>query len=205
MIEDRLKQVLLLDVADKHAGKFSGGMKRRLSVAISAIGSPKIIFMDEPTTGLDPMSRREIWNTIQNLKQNRVVVLTTHSMEEADVLGDRVAVMAHGRLKCIGTSLHLKNKYGLGYRLNLTTEPAKSQVLKSTVAEFLPGAELIAETGGSFVYGVQTISLPQVVPLFRFIEKNSGNKDFLVKDWGMSQTTLEEVFLKVTKDDGEEE
>lgn len=66
----------------------------RLSVAISAIGDPKVIYLDEPTTGLDPMSRREIWGAIQRLKKNRVVILTSHSMEEADILGDRIGGFA---------------------------------------------------------------------------------------------------------------
>jgi ABC-type multidrug transport system ATPase subunit len=66
---------------------FSGGMKRRLSVAISSIGEPRIIFMDEPTTGLDPVHKREVWHLIENMKKNRVIILTTHSMEEADILG----------------------------------------------------------------------------------------------------------------------
>lgn len=71
-------------------------MKRRVSLAISAIGNPKIIIMDEPTTGMDPRSRRSVWKMIKAMKHNRVVILTTHAMEEADVLADRIAVMAEG-------------------------------------------------------------------------------------------------------------
>lgn len=80
-------------------------MKRRLSVAISAIGNPKIIFMDEPTTGMDPVSRRNIWELIQELKKDKVIILTTHAMEEADILADRIAVIVDGKMKCIGTPL----------------------------------------------------------------------------------------------------
>jgi len=198
LVEEKLKSVLLFDVANKKAGLFSGGMKRRLSVAISSVGNPKVLFLDEPTTGLDPMSRREIWGAIQRLKKNRVVVLTTHSMEEADILGDRIAIMAHGKLKCIGTSLHLKNKFGLGYRLNLSARPEQQEQLKSIVTERLPGAVLIAETGGNLIYGVTTSLLPLVVPFFQFMEGHKDDGNFLIRDWGMSQTTLEEVFLKVT-------
>jgi len=74
-------------------------MKRRLSVAISGIGNPRIIIMDEPTTGLDPVSRRKVWELIQKLKKDRVVILTTHSMEEADVLSDKIAIIASGKFK----------------------------------------------------------------------------------------------------------
>jgi len=73
-------------------------MKRRLSVAISAIGNPKVIFFDEPTTGMDPVSRRDVWVLMQSLKKSKTVILTTHSMEEADALADRIAVVVDGKL-----------------------------------------------------------------------------------------------------------
>ncbi len=79
-VDQRLHEVLLFDVGDKEAGKFSGGMKRRLSVAMAMMGDPQIVYLDEPTTGLDPVSRRQIWTTIQNFKKDKVVLLTTHSM-----------------------------------------------------------------------------------------------------------------------------
>jgi ABC-type multidrug transport system ATPase subunit len=204
MVKERLTDVLLYDVANKKAGEFSGGMKRRLSMAISAVGDPKVIYLDEPTTGLDPMSRREIWGAIQRLKKGRVIILTSHSMEEADLLGDRIGVMADGHLRCIGTSLHLKNKFGLGYRLNLNCKDNQQHALREMVNAMLPGSELIAESGTSFVFGIKTENMEKVIPFFKHIEENMDNPQFLVKDWGISQTTLEEVFLKVTKhgDDG---
>jgi len=161
--------------------------------------------LDEPTTGLDPLSRREIWGAIERLKKGRVIILTTHSMEEADILGDNIAVMATGKLRCVGTSLHLKNKFGLGYRLNITVPMERSQELKGLVQHMIPGAELIAESGGFFVYGIQTQNIPLTVPFFKLIEDNKSDPNFIVKDWGMSQTTLEEVFLKVTKKAEEED
>jgi ABC-type multidrug transport system ATPase subunit len=88
----RLEEVRLSDVADAQVRTFSGGMKRRLSVAVSLIGNPLVVYMDEPTTGMDPINRRHVWDVIEAAKQDRTVVLTTHNMEEADVLGDRVGV-----------------------------------------------------------------------------------------------------------------
>ena len=79
-----LKKVHLTDAANQPAGGYSGGMKRRLSIALAGIGGPKVLFMDEPTTGIDPLNRRRIWNLIRDLKEDRVVVLTTHLMQEAD-------------------------------------------------------------------------------------------------------------------------
>ena len=118
-----LTNVGLIDVINARAGSFSGGMKRRLTVAMSVIGDPKIIFMDEPTTGMDPVSRRDVWSLIQNLKKNKVIILTTHSMEEADILSDRIGIISEGRLKCVGTPLFLKNTFGNGYRVNIVCDP----------------------------------------------------------------------------------
>lgn len=120
--EELLGEVGLLDVINARVCSYSGGMKRRLSVAISAIGDPRIIFMDEPTTGMDPVSRRDVWTLIQKLKRNKALILTTHSMDEADVLADRIAVICDGKIKCVGTSLFLKNQYGDGYRISIICE-----------------------------------------------------------------------------------
>jgi ABC-type multidrug transport system ATPase subunit len=81
------------------------GMKRRLSIAISLVANPKIVFLDEPTTGLDPETRRQLWNILQDCKNDkrRAIILTTHSMEEADVLCNRIGIVSDGILKCIGT------------------------------------------------------------------------------------------------------
>ena len=91
--------VLHLQVADHRVKTFSGGMKRRLSVALSFLGDPRVIFLDEPTTGMDPKIRRDVWNLILRMKKDRVMIMTTHSMEEADILGDTIAIMANGQLK----------------------------------------------------------------------------------------------------------
>jgi len=94
-------------------------MRRRLSIAISLVSKPKIIFLDEPTTGLDPDTRRQLWNILQECKKdkNRAMVLTTHSMEEADVLCNRIGIVNKGVLRCIGTQNRLKTLYGGGYHL----------------------------------------------------------------------------------------
>lgn len=92
-------------------------MKRRLSILLSTIGRQRIIFLDEPTTGLDPVNKRFIWSLIQKIKKHKAVILTTHSMEEADFLSDRIGVIVEGNMKCIGTPLDLKTTYGSGYLL----------------------------------------------------------------------------------------
>lgn len=118
-IDDILTFVNLLNDKKNKVGNFSGGMKRRLSLAIAAIGSPKIILLDEPTTGLDPKVRQQVWKLIERLKEGKSIILTTHSMEEADVLADRICVIVKGKLKCIGTTFYLKRTYGQGHRISM--------------------------------------------------------------------------------------
>jgi len=194
-IEQRLKDVVLFDVIDKPAGKFSGGMKRRLSVAMACVGNPQIIILDEPTTGLDPLSKKWVWSSIQKLKKGKVVILTTHSMEEADLLGDRIGIMGHGTLLCIGTSLHLKNKFGLGYRINFSIDETANGMLKSEIKKRLPTGILLVESGPNVAFGVPTAHLDEVIPLAKWLE---ADKPGWIKEWSLSQTTLEEVFLKVS-------
>jgi ABC-type multidrug transport system ATPase subunit len=102
-------------------------MRRRLSVAMALAGDPAVVYLDEPTSGLDPASRRQLWDIISSSKEGRSLILTTHSMEEADVLCDRISIMSKGKLQCIGTALHLKKKYGFGYRIHLLASPRQSR------------------------------------------------------------------------------
>merc|ERR1711998_320095 len=115
----RLKEVNLTGAANISSGAYSGGMKRRLSIACALVGNPKVLYLDEPTTGMDPVTRREVWDMIQKARVGRVILLTTHSMEEADVLGDRIAIMSHGRIQALGTGLQLKKRYGKGMVLTV--------------------------------------------------------------------------------------
>lgn len=90
----------------------SGGMKRKLSVGIALCGGSRVVFLDEPTSGMDPGARRLVWDLLQKERIGRTILLTTHFMEEADLLGDRIAIMANGVVQCCGSSLFLKRKYG---------------------------------------------------------------------------------------------
>lgn len=118
-----LKSVNLLKVLKHKVSTFSGGMRRRMSLAIALISNPPIIILDEPTTGMDPKTRRDIWDLILSIKKDRVIILTSHDMIEADSLGDRIMVVCAGKITAIGTPLFLKNYYGKGYKLTITCEP----------------------------------------------------------------------------------
>jgi ABC-type multidrug transport system ATPase subunit len=88
-------------------------------MAIALIGDPKVVFLDEPTTGMDPVTRRAVWDMIEKSKRNRVILLTTHSMEEADVLCNRIAIVNQGILRCVAPQVRLKSLYGGGYHLEI--------------------------------------------------------------------------------------
>lgn len=114
-----IQDVDLTEKTNVYSKSLSGGQKRRLSVAIAFIGDSKVIYLDEPTSGLDTASRRFVWDLLKKLKTNKLIVLTTHFMDEADYLGDRIAIMGEGELKCCGSSVYLKNKFGTGYMLTI--------------------------------------------------------------------------------------
>ena len=102
----------LTDILSKKAGKLSGGWQRRLSIAMALIGEPEILFLDEPTLGLDVIARSDLWDTIRLLKGRITIILTTHYMEEAEALSDHIGIMKDGRLLALGTADELKEKAG---------------------------------------------------------------------------------------------
>lgn len=127
MAHKALKEVQLVNEKDTITKLLPLGMKRRLSIAISLVADPKIVFLDEPTTGLDPETRRQLWNILQDVRSDkkRAMVLTTHSMEEADVLCNRIGIVSNGVLRCIGNQVRLKHLYGGGYHLFVNCQKAK--------------------------------------------------------------------------------
>ncbi|KAL7747932.1 hypothetical protein RI367_006679 [Sorochytrium milnesiophthora] len=195
--KERLEAVRLWKVKDQKSGTFSGGMKRRLSVVISTIGDPRIVFLDEPTTGMDPVNRRHVWTFLEKFKAGRIVILTTHSMEEADVLGDSIAIMAKGRLRALGASVHLKRSYGEGYRIGLTTTQQTTDATKKLVSAHISEAELEDDSAGSLIYRVPAAHIDKVPNFVKVLESDEGSR--LVQSWGLSQTTLEEIFLKLIR------
>lgn len=122
-VTELLTSVNLNTQRSQMAKTLSGGQKRRLCTAMAFLGDPKIVFLDEPTTGLDPSARRSLWTFLKQRRAGRVIVLTTHFMDEADLLADRKGIIVDGRLAVCGSSPFLKNKFGLGYLSPLTTEP----------------------------------------------------------------------------------
>ena len=198
-VRQTLADISLEGKGDVLASTFSGGMRRRLSVGMSAMGHPKVIFLDEPTTGLDPLSRSRIWKMIERLKKGRIIVLTTHSMEEADALSDEIAILSAGRLRAIGTSFFLKNKFGSGYSISMMCMEKDTDKVIELVNHHLPGAETLANAAGALTFGLPKRVTPLIPGFFKYIEAEAEKhgKDALVKEWSISNTTLEEVFLRL--------
>ncbi|NXM65532.1 ABCA1 protein, partial [Serilophus lunatus] len=122
-VKEEMEQ-MAMDVGLPHklkarTSRLSGGMQRKLSVALAFVGGSKVVILDEPTAGVDPYSRRGIWELLLKYRQGRTIILSTHHMDEADILGDRIAIISHGKLCCVGSSLFLKNHLGTGYYLTL--------------------------------------------------------------------------------------
>ena len=111
-IEELSGRLALGEVMQRKAGKLSGGWQRRVSIAMALISEPEILFLDEPTLGLDVIARHELWDTVRTLKGKVTIILTTHYMEEAEALSDRIGIMKSGRLLAVGTAEELKQKAG---------------------------------------------------------------------------------------------
>lgn len=111
-VEKMIEMFHLEEVRTKRGKTLSGGWKRKISIAMAIIGEPKVLFLDEPTLGLDVLARRELWKEIQNLKSTITIILTTHYMEEAECLSDRIAVMMNGEIKALGSLVELEKLTG---------------------------------------------------------------------------------------------
>eukprot|EP00397_Hematodinium_sp_SG-2012_P002024 GEMP01002030.1.p1 GENE.GEMP01002030.1~~GEMP01002030.1.p1 ORF type:complete len:1565 (+),score=337.85 GEMP01002030.1:37-4731(+) len=193
-IDDMLSSVGLQQVGrDTPVGDFSGGMKRRLSVCLSLIGKPVLLLLDEPSTGIDPVNRRRLWELLQRKTDTTSVLLTTHSMEEADWLGTRVTIMAGGKEQASGTSLELKQRYGIGYNLSLKTSDAKS--CTDVVNEHVKEANVLTEVGEEISYSLPIDAADSLPALFDGLAACEA-----VKSTSMSMSTLEEAFMELGKE-----
>ncbi|XP_069681460.1 phospholipid-transporting ATPase ABCA3-like [Periplaneta americana] len=185
--------------ANQMCSTLSGGMKRKLSLGIALIGHTKVLMLDEPTSGLDPEARREMWDLLLSMRGERTILITTHFMEEADVLGDRIAIMDHGRVQCYGTSLFLKKLYGTGYQLNLLKdEGCHVPRVTETVQQIISDAKVKTDMGTVLSYMLPAEQTHNYPDLFDVLERDKQRLG--ISSIGVSITTLEEVFLRVGKE-----
>lgn len=249
-VEQAIMDVALWEKRDTYSCRLSGGMKRKLSVAIAFCGGSKVVVLDEPTSGMDPFSRRFTWNVIRHYRQNRIIILTTHFMDEADILGDRIAIMSDGKLRCAGSPLYLKKLFGTGYQLTIEknqvlghpphggiqsgapinidecdegalevieaghrddmaaqiialndrtnrTSYACTRELKHIVTSVVPEATLLSDVGSELRYQLPMESSHLFTVMFQQLDEQI--KKGSMSCYGVSMTTLDEVFMMVTR------
>uniref|UniRef100_A0A7N4V5J3 ABC transporter domain-containing protein n=1 Tax=Sarcophilus harrisii TaxID=9305 RepID=A0A7N4V5J3_SARHA len=196
---DRMLNIFNLEEKrNAFSNSLSGGMKRKLSISIALVGDSKVVMLDEPTAGMDLISRRATWNLLQQQKSRRTILLTTHHMDEADLLGDRIAIMAKGDLQCCGSSLFLKHKYGAGYHLIMVKEPqCKIKKISQLIYQYVPNATMESNVGAELSFILPKENSQRFEELFTALEENQ--KKLGISSYGASVTTMEEVFLKVGK------
>uniref|UniRef100_A0A665VH83 ABC transporter domain-containing protein n=1 Tax=Echeneis naucrates TaxID=173247 RepID=A0A665VH83_ECHNA len=196
---DRIIRILSLeDKGQARSKTLSGGMKRKLSIGIALIGDSKVVMLDEPTSGMDPSARRATWDLLQGEKRGRTILLTTHFMDEADLLGDRIAIMAGGELQCCGSPLFLKNKYGAGYHMVIVKDAlCNVSEISRLVHMYVPNATMESSAGAELSYILPKESTSRFELLFAELEMN--REELGIASYGASVTTMEEVFLRVGK------
>uniref|UniRef100_A0A9J7X2I4 P-type phospholipid transporter n=1 Tax=Cyprinus carpio carpio TaxID=630221 RepID=A0A9J7X2I4_CYPCA len=239
-VENMLEDLGLPHKRNEEAQNLSGGMQRKLSVAMAFVGGSKVVILDEPTSGVDPYSRRSIWDLLLKYRTGRTVILSTHHMDEADLLSDRVAIISKGKLHCSGSPLFLKNCFGVGFYLTLvrrmkdqrkkenecdcasecsctcstcTRYKEESHALQperildgnvesitTLIHHHVPEAKLIEMIGQEMTYLLPNkgFKYRAYASLFRELEETLG--DMGLSSFGISDTSLEEIFLKVTAD-----
>ena len=194
-IENLLKDLFLTDKANTVVSNLSGGMKRRLNLALAVIHEPEIVLLDEPSEGLDPQSRRVLWNYILSMRDNdgKTVILTTHLMDEADRLSDRVAIIDHGQLLKLDTPKNLKKEVGEGdiVELTLSNKNSNAEVIKHL--ESLDDIMSVVELEGKInLRAFNAVGkLPKIIGA---LEESNINID----DLAIRQNTLEDVFIELT-------
>jgi ABC-2 type transport system ATP-binding protein len=187
---DLLKMVQLEEKAKSEAKELSGGQRQRLSIAVALVNDPKVLFLDEPTTGLDPQARRNLWDLVQQInKQGKTIVLTTHYMDEAEVLCDRIAVMDHAKIVAMDKTENLLKLPGLNSSVNFVSK----QTVPIERLKALPG--VIEVVNGAEHYKLITTDPEKTLTaLFSLGHVLS----FQILDLQLKQPTLEDVFLMLT-------
>jgi len=195
VVNDNLEKLSLIPYKDRCAGTYSGGNKRKLSTALSLIGNPAVVFLDEPSSGMDPRARRSLWNAVlKAVKGSHSILLTSHSMEECQVLCNRLAIMVNGTLKCLGSPQHLKNRFGDGYMINVRCNSNSEDRVLLEIEGTMPEARLREKRNCQIVWHVEPNVLSISTMFLRMEEVSRRNPD--ITDYSISQTSLDDVFIR---------
>ena len=201
-IDEEIYKILedfnLLNKRYTKARDLSGGQKRKLSICIALAGGSSVIFLDEPTSGMDITSRRNLWDILKRYTGGRIIILTTHYMEEAAVLGDRIGILSEGEMKCIGSPLFLIARFGKNINLNITKElDADNDKIINFVFENITDIEYEIYTEEILFQIPKTNSKFCAKTFFKLLDDNY--KNLKIKNYSLSMSTLEDVFINVSK------
>ena len=205
-IIDLINKVGLTMYINSNANTLSGGNKRKLCLAMALVGNSKLVLLDEPTSGMDVLVRRSLWEFLKEFKKDKIIILTTHSLDEAESLGDRIGIMSEGQYLCSGSSSFLKNKFSCGYNLNMIIDKQKfttdcKNELTRTIKNYDDSATVKIFSKGLFSINIQKTD-ENANKIFEFIENNKENYGIL--NYTVGSTSLEDVFLKLNTFDKED-
>ena len=198
-INTLINKINLQEKKDAICKNLSGGEKRKLCIALALVGNSQLVLLDEPTSGMDVMAKRALWDFLKEYKNDKIIILTTHSLDEAEYLGDRIGIMSNGDFICSGTSSFLKSKYPCGFNLNLLTDSSKfnedkKQQIYNQLLQYEPNLEIKISSKGLFSLNIQSNN-HNIKEIFNIIETNK--EEYGIEDYTVSSTTLEDVFLKL--------
>jgi ATP-binding cassette subfamily A (ABC1) protein 3 len=203
-VDEKIEAIDLKDKRNTPAKNLSGGQKRKLSLAIALIGGSTVVVLDEPTSGMDLTARRRMWDMLKNEKARRIIILTTHYMEEADILADRIAIMAEGKLVCLGSPLFLKKRFGVGYNLVIAKKrnvasPQHSRFMVELIKKHVAHAKLLSDVSAEISFQLPLSSSNLFSELLNELDQRLNELE--LENYSISVTTLEEVFIRVARGD----
>jgi len=195
-----LKDIGLLEYKNRYPSVLSAGQRRLLNIAFAFIGKPRYVFLDEPTTGLDALSKKKVWKYLSNKKQKCTIFMTTHYMDEADLLADRKMIISNGSICCIGSSLFLKRVFNMNYSFDIVIDKEKNEEVKSILERYIKNIEVTEgyttnnEKMFSYKFPISYSEIFHV--MISEINKLVENYD-KCKGYSVTAPTLEELFIKL--------
>jgi ABC-2 type transport system ATP-binding protein len=190
--EELIQQFDMAHAADRQVSGYSGGMRRRIDIAVSLVVPPKVLFLDEPTTGLDPRSRRDVWNLVSSMAaQDITVLLTTQYLEEADILSDSIVILNHGQIVASGTADELKRQTGSSYCQRTALNSEDLPRIAAALADFQE-VEVDADTSSV------SVPAPQGVATLSEVFRRMDELGVELLDISLRRPSLDEVFLHLT-------
>ncbi|XP_070507949.1 phospholipid-transporting ATPase ABCA3-like [Chironomus tepperi] len=178
------------------ASNLSGGMKRKLCMAIALCADSQLVILDEITSGVDPASRREIWNFLQSVKKNRSILMSTHYMLEAEIVADKIAVLCEGQLKAFGTPFDLKQKFSKTCKLTCVRQNCcDSQTVTDFVRQSIPNVKVSGDNGQEICYAFESDEVPKIYEVLERLEHNMN--ELHLESFGISSSTMDDVMERV--------